>query len=114
MDDAVRDGAEDNDLSRDQVIDMVLNDMIHNTDVSDVSKIYLAKYHLKPKQISNFDTARLIKDISENLPDIKKESLSVNLLYIVKKQSEQKETIIEIAKRYAYLSAVNSKSYSWY
>lgn len=70
MDDAVRDGAEDNDLSRDQVIDMVLNDMIHNTDVSDVSKIYLVSS--KPKQISNFDTARLIKDISENLPDIKK------------------------------------------
>jgi hypothetical protein len=89
MDDAVRDGAEDNDLSRDQVIEMVLNDMIHNTDVSDVSKIYLVSS--KPKQISNFDTARLIKDISENLPDIKKESSSVNLLHIVKKQSERKK-----------------------
>jgi hypothetical protein len=89
MDDAVRDGAEDNDLSRDQVIEMVLNDMIHNTDVSDVSKIYLVSS--KPKQISNFDTARLIKDISENLPDIKKESSSVNLLHIAKEAIRAKK-----------------------
>ena len=106
MDDAVRDGAEDNDLSRDQVIDMVLNDMIHNTDVSDVSKIYLVSS--KPKQISNFDTARLIKDISENLPDIKKgKFISESAAYSEEAIRAKKETIIEIAKRYAYLSAVN-------
>lgn len=106
MDDAVRDGAEDNDLSKDQVIDMVLNDMIHNTDVSDVSKIYLVSS--KPKQISNFDTARLIKDISENLPDIKKgKFISESAAYSEEAIRAKKETIIEIAKRYAYLSAVN-------
>ena len=106
MDDAVRDGAEDNDLSRDQVIEMVLNDMIHNTDVSDVSKIYLVSS--KPKQISNFDTARLIKDISENLPDIKKgKFISESAAYSEEAIRAKKETIIEIAKRYAYLSAVN-------
>lgn len=106
MDDAVRDGAEDNDLSRDQVIEMVLNDMIHNTDVSDVSKIYLVSS--KPKQISNFDTARLIKDISENLPEIKKgKFISESAAYSEEAIRAKKETIIEIAKRYAYLSAVN-------
>ncbi|GEM_PF-193092 len=106
MDDAVRDGAEDNGLTRDQVIDMVLNDMVHNTDVSDVSKIYLVSS--KPKQISNFDTARLIKDISENLPDIKKgKFISESAAYSEEAIKAKKETIIEIAKRYAYLSAVN-------
>ncbi|MEX3013299.1 hypothetical protein AB3515_06075 [Acinetobacter baumannii] len=69
MDTAVHDGAEDNNLSRDEVIEMVLEDMIHNTD-ADPSKIYLVSS--KQKQISHFDTARLINDISENLSDIKK------------------------------------------
>lgn len=106
MDDAVRDGAEDNDLSRDQVIDMVLNDMVHNTNVSDMSKIYLVSS--KTKQISHFDTARLIKDISEKLPHIKKgKFISESAAYSEDAIKEKKETITEVAQRYAYLSAVN-------
>jgi hypothetical protein len=92
MDDAVRDGAEDNDLSRDQVIEMVLNDMIHNTNVSDISKIYLVSS--KPKQITHFDTARLIKDISENLPNIKKgKFISESAAYSEEAIKAKRETI---------------------
>lgn len=106
MDDAVRDGAEDNDLSRDEVIEMVLNDMIHNTNVSDISKIYLVSS--KPKQITHFDTARLIKDISENLPNIKKgKFISESAAYSEEAIKAKRETITEVAKRYAYLSAAN-------
>lgn len=106
MDDAVRDGAEDNDLSRDEVIEMVLNDMIHNTNVSDISKVYLVSS--KPKQIAHFDTARLIKDISENLPNIKKgKFISESAAYSEDAIKAKRETITEVAKRYAYLSAAN-------
>ncbi|WP_290031132.1 GTPase [Acinetobacter pittii] len=105
MDTAVRDGAEDNNLSRDEVIEMVLEDMIHNTD-ADPSKIYLVSS--KQKQISHFDTARLINDISENLSDIKKgKFISESAAYSEDAIRAKKETIIEIAKRYAYLSAAN-------
>ncbi|MGQ1477029.1 GTPase [Acinetobacter baumannii] len=105
MDTAVRDGAEDNNLSRDEVIAMVLEDMIHNTD-ADPSKIYLVSS--KQKQISHFDTARLINDISENLSDIKKgKFISESAAYSEDAIRAKKSTIIEIAKRYAYLSAAN-------
>ncbi|MEQ1226000.1 GTPase [Acinetobacter pittii] len=105
MDTAVRDGAEDNNLSRDEVIEMVLKDMIHNTD-ADPSKIYLVSS--KQKQISHFDTARLINDISENLSDIKKgKFISESAAYSEDAIRAKKQTIIEIAKRYAYLSAAN-------
>ncbi|MFV5332808.1 GTPase [Acinetobacter baumannii] len=105
MDTAVRDGAEDNNLSRDEVIEMVLEDMIHNTD-ADPSKIYLVSS--KQNQISHFDTARLINDISENLSDIKKgKFISESAAYSEDAIRAKKETIIEIAKRYAYLSAAN-------
>jgi GTP-binding protein EngB required for normal cell division len=105
MDTAVRDGAEDNNLSRDEVIKMVLKDIIHNTDV-DPSKIYLVSS--KQKQISHFDTARLINDISENLSDIKKgKFISESAAYSEDAIRAKKGTIIEIAKRYAYLSAAN-------
>jgi len=106
MDDAVRDGAEDNDLSKDEVIEMVLRDMIHNTNVSDISKIYLVSS--KPKQIPHFHTARLIKDISENLPNIKKgKFISESAAYSEEAIKAKRETITEVAKRYAYLSAAN-------
>jgi GTP-binding protein EngB required for normal cell division len=106
MDDAVRDGAEDNDLSKDEVIEMVLSDMIQNTNVSDISKIYLVSS--KPKQIAHFDTARLIKDISENLPNIKKgKFISESAAYSEEAIKAKRETITEVAKRYAYLSAAN-------
>lgn len=105
MDTAVRDGAEDNNLSKDEVIEMVLEDMIHNTD-ADPSKIYLVSS--KQKQISHFDTARLINDISENLSDIKKgKFISESAAYSEDAIRAKKQTIIEIAKRYAYLSAAN-------
>ncbi|HCJ6425093.1 50S ribosome-binding GTPase [Acinetobacter baumannii] len=105
MDTAVHDGAEDNNLSRDEVIEMVLEDMIHNTD-ADPSKIYLVSS--KQKQISHFDTARLINDISENLSDIKKgKFISESAAYSEDAIRAKKSTIIEVAKRYAYLSAAN-------
>lgn len=105
MDTAVRDGAEDNNLSRDEVVEMVLEDMIHNTN-ADPSKIYLVSS--KQKQISHFDTDRLINDISENLSDIKKgKFISESAAYSEDAIRAKKETIIEIAKRYAYLSAAN-------
>lgn len=105
MDTAVRDGAEDNNLSRDEVIEMVLEDMVHNTD-ADPSKIYLVSS--KQKQISHFDTARLINDISENLSEIKRgKFISESAAYSEDAIRAKKETIIEIAKRYAYLSAAN-------
>jgi predicted GTPase len=106
MDSAVRDGEEDNGLTKDQVIDVILEDMINNTQVSDVSQIYLVSS--KPKQIANFHTARLIKDISENLPSIKKgKFISESAAYSEEAIKAKKETMLELAKRYAYLSAAN-------
>lgn len=106
MDDAVRDGAEDNDLSKDQVVDMVLTDIMNNTGVSDTSKIYLVSS--KPKQITKFDTARLITDISENLPTIKKAKfVSETAAYSEESIKAKKQTMLEISERYAYLSAAN-------
>lgn len=106
MDDAVRDGAEDNDLSKDQVVDMVLTDIMNNTGVSDTSKIYLVSS--KPKQITKFDTARLITNISENLPTIKKAKfVSETAAYSEESIKAKKQTMLEISERYAYLSAAN-------
>ncbi len=106
MDQAIIDGEEENDFTRDQVIERVLQDIAENTDIDNLSKIYLVSS--KKNKVSEFDTTRLIKDISESLSDIKKEKFISDAAAYSEDAIRAKKVIInEVVERYAYLSAAN-------
>ena len=106
MDSAVEEGEEDNNLTREQVVDIILKDIAKNIKIDDMSKIYLTSS--KKKKVADFDVDRLVRDVANAIPEVKREKFILETAAYSEASIKAKRPIVEeLSKRYAFLSAAN-------